>query len=162
MLCVSPSLELRNLRRRCQGFLSKVIFLILFEEIVYYLSSLSIYMRVEEIMTTPVVFTQQTVKVGHLKDMFTRKNINAVPVIEDDGSISGIVSSSDLVACHDDSLLVGDVMSPRVHIGVRHNRVKDAAKVMLKYGVHHLVVMDDGDVVGMISSMDVIKVYAEQ
>jgi len=119
-------------------------------------------MRVEELMSTPVVFTQKTVKVGYLKDMFTRKKINAVPVIDDDGTISGIVSSSDLVACHDDNLLVKDVMSKRVHIGVKHNRVKDAAKVMVKYGVHHLAVMDDGLVVGMLSSMDVMKVYASE
>jgi CBS domain-containing protein len=119
-------------------------------------------MRVEDIMSTPVVFTQQTVKVEHLKDMFVRKNINAVPVIDDDGTISGIVSSSDLVGCHDDSLLVKDVMSKRVHIGVKHNRVRDAAKVMVKYGVHHLAVMDDGKVVGMLSSMDIMKVYSEE
>jgi len=119
-------------------------------------------MRIEEIMSTPVVFTQKTVKVTYLKDMFTRKNINAVPVIEDDGNICGIVSSSDIVACHDESLLVGDVMSQRVHIGVKHNRIKDAAKTMVKHGVHHLVVMDDGKVIGMISSMDIIKVYAEE
>lgn len=118
-------------------------------------------MRIEEVMSTPVVFTQQTVKVMHLKDMFTRKKINAVPVIDDDGTISGIVSSSDIVACHDESLLVKDVMTKRVHIGVKHNRIKDAAKVMVKYGVHHLVVMDDGKVIGMLSSMDVIKVFAE-
>ena len=119
-------------------------------------------MRVEEIMITPVVFTQPTVKVKYLKDMFTRKNINAVPVMEDDGTISGIVSSSDLVACHDESMTVKEIMSRRVHIGVRHNRVKDAAKVMVKHGVHHLVIMDDGKVIGMLSSMDIIKVYSEE
>lgn len=119
-------------------------------------------MRVEDIMSFPVVFTQKTVKVKNLKDMFTRKKINAVPVIDDDGSISGIVSSSDLVACHDESKLVEDVMSSRVHIGVKHNRVKDAAKIMVKYGVHHLVVMDNGDVVGMLSSMDIMKALSEE
>ena len=119
-------------------------------------------MRVEEIMSTPVVFTQPTVKVTYLVDMFKRKNINAVPVIDDDGTISGIVSSSDLISCRDESLLVKDILSPRVHIGVRHNRVRDAAKVMVKHGVHHLVIMDDGKVVGMLSSMDIIKVYSEE
>lgn len=44
-------------------------------------------MRVEDIMSFPVVFTQKTVKVKNLKDMFTRKKINAVPVIDDDGAI---------------------------------------------------------------------------
>ena len=88
-------------------------------------------MRVEEIMSTPVVFTQKSVKITHLKDMLTRKKINAVPVIEDDGTISGIVSSSDLISFHDENLLVEDVMSTRVHIGVKHNRVKDADRAFM-------------------------------
>ncbi len=118
-------------------------------------------MRVEEIMISPVVITQKTIKISDLKNRLTRKGIGAVPVVDSDGSISGIVSSRDIVACHDENMHVKDVMSDRVHIIVRHNQVKDAAKIMVKHGVHHLVVMDDGKVVGMISSMDIIKVYAE-
>ena len=118
-------------------------------------------MRVEEIMNTPVVITQKTIKISNLKDRLDRKGINAIPVIESDGSISGIVSSSDIVACHDENLLVKDVMSDFVHVLLPNNRVKDAAKIMVKHGVHHLVVMEDGKVMGMLSSMDVMKVYAE-
>ena len=119
-------------------------------------------MRVEEIMSTPVTFTQKTVKVSHLKDMFTRKKINAVPVIEENGTIAGIITSSDMVAIHNESLLVGDILSPKVHICLKNNRIKDAAKTMLKHGIHHLVVMEDGDVVGMISSLDILKVYSAE
>ena len=53
-------------------------------------------------------------------------------------------------------------MSDRVHILLKNNRVKDAAGVMAKNDVHHLVVMEDGDVVGMLSSMDIVRVYAEE
>lgn len=118
-------------------------------------------MRVEEIMISPVVITQKNAKISDLKNRLTRKGINAVPVLEEDGAIAGIVSSGDIVACHDETQLVKDVMSDHVHIVLRNNRVKDAAKTMVKHGVHHLVVMDDGNVIGMISSMDIIKVYAE-
>lgn len=112
-------------------------------------------------MSTPVVITQRNVKVGHLKDLFTRKNISAVPVLEEDGTISGIVSSNDVARCHDEGLCVEDIMSSRVHIALRNNRAKDAAGMMLKNGVHHLVVMEDGKVIGMLSSMDIVKTYAE-
>jgi predicted transcriptional regulator len=117
-------------------------------------------MRVEEIMSTPVLITQRNVKVGHLKDTFSRKGVNAVPVLEEDGTISGIVSSSDLARCHDETMLVEDIMSNRVHIALKNNRAKDAAGMMVKNSVHHLVVMEDGNVVGMISSMDIVKIYA--
>ena len=119
-------------------------------------------MRIEEIMISPIVVTQQGVKLSNLKDMFTRKNINAVPVLEEDGTIAGIISSSDIVAIHNESLFVRDVMSKKVHIGLKTNRVKDAAKIMVKHGVHHLVIMENGDVVGMLSSMDIVKAYSEE
>ena len=119
-------------------------------------------MRVEEIMSTPVVFTNPTVKVQFLKDTFKRKGIHAVPVLEPDGTIAGIVTSSDLLAVHNETLLVRQVMTPKVHISLRTNRVKDAAKTMAKHDVHHMVVMEEGKIIGMISSMDIVKVYAEE
>ena len=118
-------------------------------------------MRVEEIMSVPVTITNRNNKVTYLKDLLSRKNINALPVLEEDGTITGIVSSSDVAKCHDENELVQNIMSNRVHIVVKNNRVKDAAAIMVKNNVHHLVVMEDGKVVGMVSSMDIIKVYSE-
>ncbi len=111
-------------------------------------------------MSTPVVVTQRNVRIGHLKNMLTRKNISAVPVLEGDGTISGIVSASDITAAADEDQFVQDIMSDRVHIVLKNNRVKDAAGVMVKNGVHHLVVMEDGQVVGMVSALDIVAVYA--
>lgn len=118
-------------------------------------------MRVEDIMSTPVSVTKRSVKVTYLKDLFTRKDINAVPVVETGGAIAGIVSASDVAKCHDESLTVEDIMSEHVHIALKNTRVKDAAAVMVKHKVHHLVVMEEGDVVGMLSSLDVMKAFAE-
>ncbi len=118
-------------------------------------------MKVEEIMSVPVTITNRNNKVTYLKDLLSRKNINALPVLEEDGTITGIVSSSDVAKCHDENELVQNIMSDRVHIVLKNNRVKDAAAIMVKNNVHHLVVMEDGKVVGMVSSMDIIKVYSE-
>ena len=118
-------------------------------------------MRVEEIMSTPVVVVNDYIKVEFLNDLFTRKKINAVPVLDPDGTIIGIVSSSDSAKCKDQSLLVKDIMSSHVHVVQKNNRVKDAAATMLKHKVHHLVAMEDGQVIGMLSSLDLIKILAE-
>lgn len=118
-------------------------------------------MRVEEIMNAPVTVTNRNNKLKHLKELLSRKGIHAVPVLEQDGTISGIVSVSDVSNSHDEEDLVQNIMSDRVHIVLKNNRVKDAAAMMIKNNVHHLVVMEDGAVVGMISSMDIVRVYAE-
>jgi predicted transcriptional regulator len=114
-------------------------------------------MRVEEIMSSPVVVVQPFIKVEYLKDLFSRKNINAVPVLESDGKIIGIVSSNDVAKCQDNNLLVEEIMTSYIHIVKKNNRVSDAAAIMVKHKIHHLVVMDEGQVVGMLSSFDILK-----
>lgn len=118
-------------------------------------------MRVEEIMHAPVTVTNRNNKISYLKDLIARKKINAIPVLEEDGTITGIISISDVAKCHDENEIVQNIMTDRVHIVLKNNRVKDAAAMMVKNDVHHLVVMEDGQVIGMISSMDIMKVYAE-
>ncbi len=53
-------------------------------------------------------------------------------------------------------------MSEHVHIAIKNMRVQNPAAVMVKQKVHHLVVMEDGDVIVMLSSLDVMKFFAEQ
>jgi len=118
-------------------------------------------MKVSDQMTTPVVITQRNVRIQHVKEMFARKKVNAAPVLEEDGTITGIITSSDLVRATDEDSIVQDIMSDRVHIAMKNNRLKDAASMMVKNGVHHLVVMEEGNVVGMISALDIVKVFAE-
>ena len=118
-------------------------------------------MRIEEIMSCPVTVTNRNNKVVHLKDLVKRKNINAVPVLEEDGTITGIISTSDVAKCHDENEIVQNLMSDRVHIVLKNNRVQDAAAIMVKHNVHHLVVMEDGQVIGIVSSMDIMRAYAE-
>lgn len=117
-------------------------------------------MRVEDIMSSPVTVTNRNTKVGHLKDLLLRKNIHAVPVLENDGTISGIITTSDIAKCHNDDEIVQNVMSNRVHIVLKNNRAKDAANMMVKNNIHHLVVMEEGNVVGMVSSLDIVALFA--
>jgi len=118
-------------------------------------------MRVEDIMSSPVISTQKSVIIYHLKDLFKRENINATPIIDKNGKILGIITSSDIAAIHNNSLQLQDILSSKVHICLRNNRIKDAARTMEKHDIHHLVVMDNGNIVGMVSSMDIIKFFTQ-
>lgn len=114
-------------------------------------------MNIHEIMSTPVVATRKGAQLKHTRELFARKEINAIPVLEEDGEIAGIVSAIDVATTHDDETKVEDIMTKKVHVVMKNNRVQDAAKTMLKHSVHHLVVMEDGQVIGMVSALDIIK-----
>ncbi|CAG5082105.1 CBS domain-containing protein [Parvicella tangerina] len=114
-------------------------------------------MQAKEIMSTPVVITKGNVKLDRVKDLFHRHQINSAPVLTEEGEIEGIITSSDLTAIHNQNLLVRDVMSRKVSVCALTARVQDLGKTMVNDGIHHIVVMDDGKVQGMVSSLDVIK-----
>lgn len=114
-------------------------------------------MNVHEIMSSPVVVTRKGSQLKHTRDLFARKGINAIPVLAEDGVIQGIISAADVAKAHNDETLVEEIMTDKVHVVMKNNRVQDAAKTMLKHGVHHLVVMEEGEVIGMVSSLDIIK-----
>lgn len=107
-------------------------------------------------MTSPVVVTQKGTQIKHIKNLLARKDLNAVPVLEEDGVIVGMVSARDLTKALDDDILVEELMSNRIHVVMANNRVKDAAQIMVKYKIHHLPVMEEGKIVGIISSLDIL------
>lgn len=51
-------------------------------------------------------------------------------------------------------------MSDRIHIVLPNNQVRVAANTMISNKIHHLVVMKDGGVIGMLSALDIVKQFA--
>ena len=118
-------------------------------------------MKVSDIMISPVVVTQKNKTVGHVKGLLERKEINAIPVLSMEGEIEGIITATDVLREADNEKLVESIMTRKTHVVGIESGVKDAAKMMLKHKVHHLVAMDDGQVVGIVSSMDFVSLAAK-
>ena len=98
-----------------------------------------------------------------------KKGIHAVPIIEflklpthTETKIRGIVTATDLCCEIDNKRALREIMDPTlVHVVPETTSVRSAARMMLKHNVHHIVVMNDGQIVGMISSLDFVKIVAE-
>lgn len=119
-------------------------------------------MKVSQVMVSPVVVTQKNKTVKHVRELLDRKKINLIPVLSTSGEIEGIVSVSDIAAETDDNRLIEEIMTPKTHVVSANSGLQDAAKMMEKHHVHHLVVMDDGQVIGILSSMDFVSLYVRQ
>ena len=58
---------------------------------------------------------------------------------------------------------VKDVMNTSsVHVVHIDSSAQAAANMMLKHKVHHIVVMDEGEIKGMQSSLDFVRLVAEK
>ena len=56
-----------------------------------------------------------------------------------------------------DEVWVADVMSERPRYLTNSDRVSDAVDVMLTVGIRHLPVLDEGELVGMVSIRDLAR-----
>jgi predicted transcriptional regulator/ribosome-associated translation inhibitor RaiA len=133
---------------------------------------------VDEIYTENVVTITEDTHVGQAINHFREHTISRLPVLDDDGTLSGIVTTHDIVevvvrdmdkattgdrAGDIDRILdipVYDVMSSPVATTTRDESVRDAVERMLDNDYDGLVVTpehDDGRVVGVITKTDVLR-----
>lgn len=121
---------------------------------------------VKDFMMQPVTAMSIPNDVGTVRDLMQQKNCHAIPLVtlsdQQEIAIRGIVTSDDLMGVYDDTVDIQQVMSKKVYTVDPKMDAQSAARIMLKHQVHHLVVMEAGRIVGMISSLDFVKLVAEQ
>ncbi len=120
---------------------------------------------VKDIMTAPVITTTIDATTAKVRELMERKQVSAIPIVrlEDNDKITlkGIVTTSDLRGITDESTPVDLIMSTHVESVEKDAPISIAAKKMVERDMHHLVVMEHGKVVGIISSMDFVKLAME-
>ena len=83
-----------------------------------------------------------------------------MPVIDPNGEAAGIVTTADLARRVKAESPVSRLMTERVHCVPAYNDVSVAARIMRKHKIHHVVVTHEKQVVGIISSFDLLKLIA--
>ena len=125
--------------------------------------------QVKDFMSTPVTTASGEISVREIRLIMKEKGIHAIPIISyskepshEEMTIRGIITSSDINKEMHNNTAVEDVMtSSSVHVVHTNSSAQAAAKMMLRHEVHHMIVMDDGKIEGMISSLDFVKLVAE-
>ena len=117
-------------------------------------------MKVKDLIRTPVTTCSTNTNVGQARDLMTIKKFSALPVVELEGegvTLKGIVSFHDLVGIYDDGINIQQAMTATVKTIDSNASIREAADLMLDQRIHHLVVVDDGQIKGIISSFDFLR-----
>jgi CBS domain-containing protein len=125
--------------------------------------------QVKDFMSKSIITAEAEISVGEVRTLMEQEQIHAIPILgltEEsiylETALQGIITATDLCRVLDDNIPVKEVLIPSlVHVINKNTSAKSAAKMMLKHNVHHLVVMEDGKIIGMISSLDFVKLVAK-
>jgi signal-transduction protein with cAMP-binding, CBS, and nucleotidyltransferase domain len=119
---------------------------------------------VSSFMTQPVYSCSLPCDVGHVRDLMKQKECHAMLLVEvasdENIQLKGIVTSDDLLGVYDDTVAIQQVMQTAVESIKPSATAQHAAALMIRQGIHHLVVMDEQRIVGMLSSQDFVALVA--
>ncbi len=122
---------------------------------------------VHELMTDPVLTVNDDDRVGDVGTAMLDQEIKSIVVIDEECRPDGILTSTDFIevatagpgATEDP---VAEWMTTDVHAISQEETVTAAAETMATHGISHLpVVDDDGTVVGLISTTDIVAGQAD-
>ena len=129
--------------------------------------------RVKDVMTTRVVAVGKDATFKEIAALLTEYRVSAFPVIDEDGTVIGVVSEADLLsrealvaaigaraAESGSAVTAAGLMSKPPVVVTPDEPVTSAARLMYNARVKRLpVVGEKGELVGIVSRADVLSVY---
>ena len=121
---------------------------------------------VKDFMKQPVASMALPNDVGTVRDLMRQKDCHAIPLVEvgenKQVTVRGIATAEDLMGVYDDNVDIRQVMTKEIYCIEPTAEARAAAEMMLEHKIHHLLVMEGENLVGIISSLDFVRLVAEQ
>jgi len=118
-------------------------------------------MRVSEIMTRDPKTAQLDSTLEEIAALMKEEDVGAIPIVDDDHALVGIVTDRDIVVrCvaegkEPSDTTVEDILSEDLTTIEPDADVQEAARLMAQRQIRRLPVVQDGDLVGMVSIGDI-------
>lgn len=144
-------------------------------------------LKVKDIMTTDVISVTPQTEIVHAAKLLLEKRINGVPVVDEKGTLVGILCESDLIIQQKkfpvpslftlldgfvpltsmkrleaevqkmSAVIVADAMTPKPLTVTPETTVEEVATIMVGRKFHTLPVVDEGRLVGIVGKDDILK-----
>lgn len=127
-------------------------------------------MKIRDIMSENVVLIQDTEQVAHARNLMLKNGLSRVVVVNKDGDPVGIVTERDITHKLSgkgpawrrrpiDKIAVRRVMNGELITISPGVNSKEAVELMLKNDIGSLPVVNQGELVGIVTKTDLMKVY---
>jgi len=127
-------------------------------------------MKIKDIMSENVVVIQDTEQVAYARNLMLKNRISRIVVVNPDGYPVGIVTERDITHKLSgkgpawrrrpiDKIAVRRVMNGELITADPGVNSKEAVELMLKNDIGSLPVVDQGELIGIVTKTDLMKVY---
>jgi len=114
------------------------------------------------IMTKNVVSVKTSAKISEAMKLMTERNLGGLPVVDDENRVRAIITERDIANLFADrisNVKVAQIMSEKVVTALPKTTIFEAEKTMTTQGFRRLPIISDGRVVGIITTMDIIRFF---
>ena len=116
---------------------------------------------VEEVMTTPAITCNLNIPIKEAINILVKNNIGFLPITKNN-ILVGVITDRDILVrtaeTHDLNASLENIMtSGELHFVHPKSSLKDAAEIMADHKVRRLVVLDDGKVLGVLTTKHLLK-----
>ena len=121
----------------------------------------------EQIMTSPVLSLAPDARISELRELFIRRKIGLVPLVDPQNRLLGIVTKGDLgrqrVRYTDLApRAVSTIASPNVLTATMNTNIRELARVLVAQDIRGIpIVNDSGQVVGIVTRGDILQSLGE-
>jgi CBS domain-containing protein len=138
------------------------------------------HLLARDLMQREVVTVREDVPLADLADLLQQAHIHGAPVVGADGRLVGFVTQEDVLfgsmsgpphpdhapATRNDAgadyvTRVADIMTSPPVTATVETKLKDLCKLMWRLRLHHVPIVEDGKLTGIVSSMDLCRAIAE-
>lgn len=115
-----------------------------------------------ESLLKPFEFVDYKTTLYHIVKNVNWRQHSSVAVLDEDKHAFGIITEEDIVKAEEKevnfkSTQAWEICSHRL-ISIESSKpIKDAIALMVEKNIHHLAVLDEGQLVGIISSLDILR-----
>lgn len=122
--------------------------------------------RVRDVMTAPAITVTEAASFKEIVDLMLRHGVSALPVVDDTGSLVGMISEADLITkpaqggSRRGGHTAGGIMNAPAETAHLDDTVCDLARRMVANHRKHLPVVDNSRrLVGVVSRRDVLRMF---
>jgi CBS domain-containing protein len=96
--------------------------------------------------------------------LLNRRSLSAVPVVDETGRIFGIISAADIVRLHASkknprAVRAWELCTYKPLVADIKATTGDVARMMVEHRIHHVPVVEDGKLRGIVSALDFVRQY---